>query len=666
MLRRTLVLLALAGCGSGNGDNPADGGGPGPDAADPVISGEHPRIYLNHEPTRTRLAAALAANSPAATRFRTFVDNGFEEAQTVFNYALIGALTGETSYCVQAVTMADAYVTADEVLIAAGELPRIAGDSYLEIGDALGDIMLAYDWCFDHLTDAQRTRWLAYGAQAIWNVWHHEQAFWGDTPHPWTGWSVNNPSNNYYSSFLRATLLFGLAAHGEHPDAAALVDFVRDDKIGAQMVVTFDRDLQGGGSREGTGYGTAFRRVFELYDLWETSTGEPLWNLTGHTRASLFHFLHLWVPTLERLAPTGDHARDSSAAFHDYHRHYLLVLAHLIARDEPLAGIAVTQLAASPLPQMDRPASYMNDFLYEHVATDVAGVSPSVLYPAYHASGTGQIYARSSWETDATWIHFIAGPYTESHAHQDQGAFLYFKDEWLAFDPNTLSRSGLHQEPEAHNLVRIVSNGATVEQRVERDPAVLTALHVTDEYAYMAADITPIYAGDPAITRIQRELVYVRPDTLVVFDRADTADGTSRIWQLSSPIQPVISGTTARMGSLRVDRVLPAGAYAVLDWNDLDPDLPPEEEEFTGGWRLDSTDAAGGGRFLHVLGQDSEITSVVASDSGTQLGVTITLTGGATITVRFEDDAPGATLQLGAAPPITLSAGVDALPILAP
>ena len=60
--------------------------------------------------------------------------------------------------------------------ISAGQAPEVAADSYLEIGDLIGDLALVYDWCFPQTTAAQRTRWLAYADQAVWNVWNHTTA----------------------------------------------------------------------------------------------------------------------------------------------------------------------------------------------------------------------------------------------------------------------------------------------------------------------------------------------------------------------------------------------------------------------------------------------------------------------------------------------------------
>ncbi|MFT3859678.1 MAG: hypothetical protein QM742_19950, partial [Aquabacterium sp.] len=225
--------------------------------------------------------------------------------------------------------------------------PEVAGDSYLEIGRLVGDVALVYDWCYPKLTAAQRIRWTNYMNQAIWNVWNYSKANWAPISStaittnftagksfPWSGWSIDNPSNNYYYSFLRATMLAGLATRGENSSAQTWIDQFRTNKIGNQLVPTFNRDLPGGGSREGTGYGNAMRSLFQLYDWWERSTGERIATLTPHTQSSAFWLAHSIVPTLDRLVATGDHARDSTAALFDYHREYLLGITSLFPQDK--------------------------------------------------------------------------------------------------------------------------------------------------------------------------------------------------------------------------------------------------------------------------------------------------------------------------------------------
>ena len=139
-----------------SGAGSADGSGvpAGDSHVAPVFPTAHPRIYLT--PNRARLAAALGASTPAATRFKALVDQwiagadiwGFES----WNAALLGQLTGNTGYCAKAVATVEAQVAAAEAKIAVNQAPAVAGDSYLEIGGMVGDLALVYDWCFNQTT----------------------------------------------------------------------------------------------------------------------------------------------------------------------------------------------------------------------------------------------------------------------------------------------------------------------------------------------------------------------------------------------------------------------------------------------------------------------------------------------------------------------------------
>lgn len=632
---------ALAGCGdSGSG---------------PTFADDHPRIYL--ERNQDRLQAMLDAGHPAAVRFEEIVDAELGGADIYafegWYAALIGKLTGEPRYCDHAVAHVDRFVQEEMDTIRGGGTPRVAADSYLEVGAFIGDLMLTYDWCFDQASTAQKTQWLDFSAQAVWNVWHPEEAEWGGRSTPWTGWSIDNPSNNYYYSFLRATMLFGLAAHGEHADAAQYLAFFRDTKIGGQLVPTFEADLVGGGSREGTGYGVAMHRLWELYDLWEGSTGEDLSTLTGHTRASLLHILHSVVPTRDRVAPVGDHARDSTAALFDYHRNYIQELTYLF-RDDPVVPGALGLLSSSTVPEMDTPFMYVYDFLY---ASDVAPGTMDGWGRAYFGPGTGQLFARSGWDSDATFVHFIAGPYTESHAHRDQGSFMIYKGSWLAYDPIVESISGIRQEEELHNLVRI--DGAT--QRADAESEMI-ALARGDTWLHAAGDLTAAYGADQGVDAVERELVFLEPDAVVIFDRV-SSDG-AQTWQLSSPSRPAIAGARATIAGaahdLVVERVIPSSVSpSVFEW--------ASDGDLTGGFRLDVGQPGGANQFLHVLSIDGAVGTVARSDDGGRIGVVITFADGRQATVRFGGSSVDGTLEIrGSGGEIVDSAvldlGVDPLP----
>jgi hypothetical protein len=649
----------MGGSDTGGADTGTSGNAgtttPPDDPAAPTYPTAHPRIYLT--PNRARLTAALNAKTAMASRFKATVDTWLGGGDvydfSIWNAALLGQLTGNTAYCTKAVASIDDQVATAEAAIAANTAPIVANDSYLEVGDLIGDLALTYDWCFTQTTAAQRTRWLAYADQAVSNVWNPTTAKWGSASIPWSGWATNDPSDNYFYSFMRATMLLGLATRGEDPKADGWITQFHDTKIIGQLVPTFNADLVGGGSREGTGYGVAMRRLFELYDLWKATTGETLAVKTSHTRSSMLAMVHQIVPTIDRVAPTGDLSRDSTAAFFDYHRNYLQELIQIFPTDA-LAQRAKTQLLGSSVPKMANDFMDAYDFLYDD--SMVTAEPATTLDTTYYASGIGELYARSGWDTHATWINLIAGPYTQSHAHQDQGSLMIYKDGWLAYDAVVDSHSGLTQETTAHGLVRIDSGGSPVPQ-IASTMSSLTALHKGATWTHAAADLTPAYDGSAAVQKVQRELVYLLPDVIVVFDRVQSASGTAQTWQLASPVAASISGSTAAITNaghtLHVQQIT-GGSMSVTS-------MPSVSSDYAAGFRLDETMAGGDNRYLHVLSIDGAVSSTVAAGDATHPGVTVRMADGHTATVTFSRDTTGATLVLDGTTN-SLAAGVDKLP----
>ncbi|HTL38595.1 MAG TPA: hypothetical protein VL326_35940 [Kofleriaceae bacterium] len=658
------------GAGGGEGSDysgddsevPMDPGyGGGMDMTDPDVNVQptyptaHPRIYLT--PNKARLQAALAANTTAASRFRTTVDNQINGANywefRAWNIALMGQLTGDPKYCTKAIQQVDSFVASEEPKIAAGTQPVVAGNSYLYVGDYLGDLALTYDWCFDALTASQKTRWTTYANTTLWNLWHPTEAKWGGKTIAWTGWSTNNPGDNYYYSFMRATMLVGLAMKGESPDADTWIKTFREDKILGQLVPMFDQDLLGGGSREGTAYGVSMRGLFHLYDMWHDTTGESLKSKTTHARKSMRLFVHQTMPTLDRFVDSGDQPRDATAAFFDYQRNYLQELVQMYPND-PVAPKAKTLLANSTVPQLARPETLVFDFLYD--MSDVTAAPLDGMGTSLYAPGIGQVYSRSGWDRAATWLNFTAGAYSESHQHQDQGQLLIYKEGWMMADAGLGSRNGIIQDTPAHSIVRIDSGSTPVIQKVGTTSK-LEALHGGDTWLYAAADLTPAYGGNSAVQKVQREVVYLKPNVIVVYDRVATASGTSQTWQLAAPGAPSISGSTTTVPGthpMTVRRLVPASATAAVTNM---TSVTSSAGSYLSGYRLDEKVAGGDQRYLHVISLDGAATSATAADDHS---VTVSLSDGSTANVSFNRDAIGASLAWGSVNQ-TLGGGVDML-----
>jgi len=628
------------------------------------VSG-HPRILLTGA-RKERLKAALA--TPAGGRLKASMDaqcDGEKEyGFQAYFAAYLYPLTGDAKYCKCAVSFVDKAVTAEEKRIAKGEPTDVEDDSYLHVGARVGDVARTYDWCFDRVSDSQKKRWLAYADMAVWNTWNPTKATWGTKRREWSGWATDNPNNNYYSSFLEATMLLGLAARGEHPRADEWVKAFREKRLGDELFPTYDRDLTGGGSREGTGYGSEMRRLFRIYDLWETATGERIADITPQTKASLPWFIHATMPTLSRFATIGDQAGEATGKMFDWQRDYVQSLVFLYRKD-PLAGVGQWWLTHSAVKEMGQPYALYFDAVYQQ--SDIPERPLKDLYPVYYAAGAGHVFARSSWEPDATWLGFLAGPMTESHAHRDLGSFQIFKNEWLAYDAGIDSDSGLRQEEAVHNLVELSREGKPVKMQEDRS-AKLVALADDPAFLHLAADVTPMYADRGGVSSVQRELVFIKPDTVVVFDRVATKSSIAKTWHLNTPLKPVVKNNSATVqgekSNLAVVALLPRGARpAVVAWKNV-------ESDFHGGYRVDIAAPSGDtAQFLTVLSVDGAVTRA-AEGAADPTGPTaeLTLKDGRTVRVHFDAAAWGGRLEIsGGSRPIKqpLKAAIAQLPLFA-
>ncbi len=239
---------------------------------------------------------------------------------------------------------------------------------------------------------------------------------------------------------------------------------------------------------------------------------------------------------------------------------------------------------------------------------------------------------------------------------------MIYQDGWQVFDAVVESHSGLTQDTTAHSVVRIVDgSGSDVPQQMGQSSTV-TALHSGPGWLHFAADITPVYAGSTAATRVQREVVYIAPSCLVVYDRLTLGSGASAVFQLAMPNTPTLtaSGATASASShtLNVQKV--AGDDVVASVHSYTDD----GSDFMGGFRFDETVAGGAERhLLHVIWLDGAVgTAVAAGDSG----VNLTFGDTSTATVTFDPESVNGTLVLhpltGAAIDASLTPGVDTLP----
>ena len=582
LLSLALLAAAMAQCSEGDSEGRAVARTPAI-VANAVVP---PAPASTSVPT-SRLKLDLAyvdEKSAEYSRFRDWVDSAVRgEPGYAFNAgdaALMFRLNGSQKYCDLAVRMTESHVADAEASIAGGGRPAISGDSYLEVGPMIASLALTLDSCAASVSPAQRQRWAAYAEQAVWNVWHHAEAKWGGHPHPWTGWATDNPGNNYYYSFLEATMYWALVSGNQ-----AWLDDLKQHRL--PPLQEYFSKLAGGGSSEGTGYGTSHMRLFSLYRLWRDSTGQDLANASTHARDSILYWINATVPTLDRFAPIGDQSRYSVPDLYDYQRR-LMLEARQLTRDPAALDASAWWLDSISVPRM---TSGFNS-RYDLLDAGNGGHPPSAL--SHYATGTGHLFSRTGWDKDAMWIAFVAGLFNESHAHQDQGSFTLFSKDWLAVTENIWSHSGIQQGTEVHNVLRFERSNPDARQCTApagdvivhqcaspQSRSSLTLTPGTDGAFSAVADLTPVYRGNPALGGWQRRLDF-SARKLVIRDRFQLGAGTRAIFQLNVPVRPKVEGAEVTAGRLKLRVLEPANAVIrIHDWHAQD------SREFRQGFRID-------------------------------------------------------------------------------
>ncbi len=578
-----VVSLPPAGGGGDGGSGGGGGGGSAPSCT--VASPSNYPGFTYHLPTQRPFISLndytqVSHNSEPYARFIQMANNALagnpDYLYSAMHAVIAYRLTNDQRYLTNAIAMVQQQVDDAEAAIAAGNAPDIAGDSYLDIGNMLGELAITYDAGFDLLSQQQKDSWSAYADQAIFNLWHPDEASWGGTTHTWSGWAICDPGDNYHYSFLRATMWWALAKQDQ-----TLLTFLQTQKF--PPLIDYFAKLSGGGTREGTGYGTAVNNLFENYIIWKASTGEDLANLTPHVRETVDYWVNATVPTLDRFAPIGDLSRESIPHIYDYQQN-LVHEATVLSAGTPQAGHGEWWLENDSLNNGVSSTFNLQGDLLPH-ATPAAAPSDLV----YQAPGVGALFARTSWDAGATWMATVAGLYDQSHAHHDQGSFTFFKDDWLTVTSNIWSNSGIRQEDEVHNVLRFTnSQGETLAQR-QSDTASTMTFTQSGTQVTVTEDLTNAYPDHHnQILNWTRTLDF-NTGVLTVHDVCQVAAGVRPTFQLNVPVQPVLQEDGSIVaGHLHVIPQLPVHV-TLVDMPALDSDFQIDPDTNRHPFRIDLT-----------------------------------------------------------------------------
>jgi hypothetical protein len=568
--------------------------GSGPRAATApayTVRPEHPRIWLTPA-ILARLRAQAANNSPRWQVLKAACDQDLASPPagdlSLINHALAYQVTGNPAY-------ADRVIAIMQRFVARG-MPAITRDSGYDCRITLPAMAVGYDWCYDRMTSEQRTAFREQMEQ--WADW-----VWPETnPERASGWAVRAPGDNYFHGFMM-TWMVGLALYGDSPKAPGYIDVARQ-KWNEKVRPYLEQYGEGGYPLEGTTYGIgSASRIMWYLAAHSTATDEELLNSPGFNwpREFIKARLHLTAPTLDRTYPGGDQPRDSQAKLSDYDRSAALVaLAHL----DPATGGYAKWWLDHITPARNRwRFTQWEEFLWyrdDRQALDYTRQLPL----GYYARGAGWMTSRSDWRPQATQVVMIAGPTRASHQDRAQNGFMIFRGDWLAAAAKLRSHSGLRPDAASNNSITV----GDLAQTLSQDAAHVLHFADTDQYAYFAGEAGGAYEGQkgksttPALSEFRRELLFLKPDHVIVFDHVSAPDATlPKQWHLNTLTEPLIGSDTyqATVGTstLYGKTLLPRGAAITKQ------PLYLGAEKALSSWRVDIAASTGETLtpFLNVL-----------------------------------------------------------------
>ena len=204
------------------------------------------------------------------------------------------------------------------------------------------------------------------------------------------------------------------------------------------------------------------------------------------------------------------------------------------------------------------------DFLWHNPALPRNKVDQFRL--SHISQGPGFVYARSSWQDDATLFFFKCGNRFTAHQHLDVGNFLIFKYEELVGDGGHYDGFGTshdvnyHLRSIAHNTILVHDesevwpgiragkvtgndggqahnwphhNGAVADPAAWHKDAdiykigAITAFEDRGDYLYVAGDCSKAYSPQK-LEQWVRQIVFLRPGTFVILDRVVARDPSFR------------------------------------------------------------------------------------------------------------------------------------------
>jgi hypothetical protein len=462
-------------------------------------------------------------------------------------------------------------------------------------GHSLYPYALAYDWIAMDLPDADRKEIAKHLADISLG--------------PVTGnYAARNPFDNNSLRYSMGTGLAALAIAGEDPRAKEMFEkastffdeFIKITGDGAKPDDMLGRGAYGGGWPEGQDYDRHGSRYAMIYFLGlRSATGVDVFSNSPFWKSKAAFLIYEVLPNGHNILPYQD---DDNPFLHLFDREEMLVMAREFG--DPHARWYLNRVNKE---QQTYGATF--EFLYNE--PKAAEHDYSDLPRAHYTPGTGMVYARSGWGANDTYVAFCASDWYVYHQNNNQNTFAIYRNAPLAvkdgvydgggstqywnYSIRTISYNGLTVfDPKEtfsgpDEAPQIANDGGQMVQNWTGDPWTVEAwrkqahrtdgpmrdivdwlgFETNDTYTYCAAEAGRAYKPGK-VPMFTRQLVFVYPNWIVVFDRVTSGDPAfTKQFHLHAPEELAVNGNEAIIttretnytkipGRLFVESLLPA------------------------------------------------------------------------------------------------------------
>ncbi|HRI57604.1 MAG TPA: hypothetical protein PK170_10970, partial [Anaerolineae bacterium] len=420
---------------------------------------------------------------------------------------------------------------------------------------------------------------------------------------------VRFAGNNYFAAHMRNLGLMALALdRGDDPDGA-LAAYL-EVATGAYLYLfnhLLAHDAAGGLLPEGFEYSPQTASYAAQF-LWALQSSGAPGAAEAVDRAFWGDFvrsyLHAISPAAAQFDRDGELLQEYQPAWYGDSQDYRLpdfisawgALGHLLEEPETLNAIRWSAIHSAPggaerLVERVRNPNDFREAILAFTLLDPAGTptDPRPALPLDHvASGLNRVFSRTGWGDDAAWLNYRLGWNSVDHQMADGNHFeLYRNGEWLTkgragyaniaegiassefYNTLTIGNDRPLERDDSDWRIDLWRRGSQWNLVSDGDPTLLA--HSANElYTYVWGDATPLYnsssEGATAVQHASRSLLWLKPDVVVVYDRAESRGPgyAKRFWlQLAEPAtvrgQQAVS-TTPGGQQLMVTTLLPAGA----------------------------------------------------------------------------------------------------------